>query len=137
MKYSYLKWQWMFYFLGRFFLSSITANTLNRNCLPFASALVHFRFLVGSVLLIFLIFYVVFLLLLCLPSSCVLCVPNVASVSVLSILDVKSLQHTDGPRWTLFEQNCWAELIKTASKLDKKKSIYLPNMQIFQRNKIT
>jgi hypothetical protein len=26
-KYPYLKWQWIFYFLRRFFLSSITAKT--------------------------------------------------------------------------------------------------------------
>ena len=59
MKYPYLNWQWIFYFLCRCFLSSITANTFSRldciyvkngecyirrrNCLPFASTWVHPR----------------------------------------------------------------------------------------------
>jgi hypothetical protein len=65
-KFSYLKWQWIFYFLRRCFLSSITGKTFtgldcimwvtrpcpirSRNCLRFASTT---DLLVRSVLLIF------------------------------------------------------------------------------------
>jgi hypothetical protein len=77
MKYPYLNWQWIFYFLCRCFLSSITAKTFSRldciyvkngecyirrrNCLPFASTWVPPGVLEGSVLLIFLFFYFVLL----------------------------------------------------------------------------
>jgi hypothetical protein len=77
---------WIFYFLRKHFLSSITDKTFtgldciyeqhggslirSRNCLPFAGTWVHPWFLVESVLLIFLVFCVVFLL--CLSSFCVL-----------------------------------------------------------------
>jgi hypothetical protein len=89
-KYSYLKWQWIFYFLHRCFLSSITAKTFtgldcinewqggclirSRNCLPFAGTWVHHSFLVGSVLLIVLVFCIVLLCVLTFFSS-VLCCP--------------------------------------------------------------
>jgi hypothetical protein len=55
---TYLKWQWIFYFLRRCFLCFITATTFtgldyehhdgclirSRNCLPFASTWIHSRF---------------------------------------------------------------------------------------------
>ena len=60
-KYPYLNWQWIFSFLPRVYLSSITDKTFigldytceqnggylkrSRNCLPFASTWVHRRFL--------------------------------------------------------------------------------------------
>ena len=59
-KCPYLKWQWIFYFLRRCFLSSITAKTFtgldcifeyhggclirSGSCLPFANTWVHSRF---------------------------------------------------------------------------------------------
>ena len=50
-KYPYLIWQLIFYFLRRYFLCSITARTFtaSRNCLPFASTWVHPGILVGTV----------------------------------------------------------------------------------------
>ena len=102
MKYPYLNWQWIFYFLGRIFSFIYHYQDLYPSWLyiwearrvsykkqklfiPFPSTWVHPRFLVGSVLLIFLMFCVFLFFFVCIrPLSCV---PNVASVSGLSILD--------------------------------------------------
>ena len=87
-KYPYFKWQWIFYFLHRCFLSSITAKTVagclirSRNFLPFASTWVHPRFLV-DVLLICLAFCGV---LLCFFTFCV-----VMSVAISTSSDVLCL----------------------------------------------
>jgi len=77
MKYPYLNWQWIFYFLRRFFSFLYHYQDLYRSWLyiwvarrvsykkqklliPFASTWVHPRFLLGSVLLFFLMFCIVF-----------------------------------------------------------------------------
>ena len=76
-KYPYLKWQWIFFFLCRCFLSPITAKTFtgqdciyeyhggclikSRNYLLFVSTCVCPVFCLWSMLLIVLVFYVVLL----------------------------------------------------------------------------
>jgi hypothetical protein len=63
--YPYLKWQWVFYFLRRCFLSSITAKTFTGlDCLARRVSYekwLHLGFVVGSMLLICLVIYVVLL----------------------------------------------------------------------------
>ena len=96
----HIEGQWIFSFLHKFFLSSVTDKTFtrldyiyiwvtrlviirSRNCLPFVNTSVPPPFLVGFVLLIFLDFCVVFMCFVCLCLVC--CVPNVVSVSGLFV----------------------------------------------------
>ena len=56
-----------------------------RNCLPFGSTWLHYRFLMGPVFLIFLAFRVVVFCFVCLRH--VSCVPNIVNFSGLSFFD--------------------------------------------------